>query len=153
VQHAASEAVPEHPETMALIIVQPEPPVAQLRLQDAILFAKKGDHIALLGLEPRQPRRPQHLERNHASTLPPRHPFQFSDSTGSRRLVSILGATAVGAAGSSVSVRRSRARAGGFGRVARLRVAHAAAVSLLAPPFSCASLLACCRVYRQQRLS
>jgi hypothetical protein len=32
------------------MVVQPEPPVAKLRLQDAILFAKEPDHIALLGL-------------------------------------------------------------------------------------------------------
>src|SRR5712691_8369475 len=50
--------------------------------------------------------------------------------SGSGFLVSISGATAVGAAGSSVSVRRSRARAGGLGRVAGLRVVWGAAVFL-----------------------
>ena len=69
-QRTASEALPQHSETSTLIVVQPEPPRAQLRLQHAILLAKERDHIALLRLEPRQQRRQQHLQRNHPYTLP-----------------------------------------------------------------------------------
>jgi hypothetical protein len=60
-QHAASQALPQHPETSALIVVESELPGAQLRLQHAILFAKERDHITLLDLEPRQQRCQQHL--------------------------------------------------------------------------------------------
>ena len=48
---------------------QPKPPAAQLRLQHAVLFTEKGDHIALLGLEPPKQRRQQHLQRNHTARL------------------------------------------------------------------------------------
>jgi hypothetical protein len=64
-QQAASEPLPEHREPSTLIVVQPEPTAAQLRFQRAVLFTEEGDHIALLGLEPCQQRRQQHLERNH----------------------------------------------------------------------------------------
>ena len=65
-QHAASEALPQHREPSALVIVQPEPPAAQLRLEGAVLFAEEGDHIALLAIKPSKQRRQQHLQRNHA---------------------------------------------------------------------------------------
>jgi hypothetical protein len=45
--------------------------MAQLCLQDAILLAEEGDHVALLGLEPAKQTRQQHLERHHASTPTP----------------------------------------------------------------------------------
>ena len=51
-QHAAPESPPQYGEPSALIIVQPEPLAAQLRLERAVLFAEEGDHIALLALEP-----------------------------------------------------------------------------------------------------
>jgi hypothetical protein len=48
----------------------------------AILFAKVGDHIALLTIEPGKQRRQQHLQRYHTSTLNAcSSPSQFSDST------------------------------------------------------------------------
>ena len=51
-QHAPAESQPQHREPSALIVVQPKPSAAQLRLQRAVLFAEEGDHIALLALEP-----------------------------------------------------------------------------------------------------
>ena len=51
-QPAASESLPQHCEPPALIIVQPKPPAAQLRLQYTVLLAEEGDHVALLGPEP-----------------------------------------------------------------------------------------------------
>lgn len=56
-------------ESPVLFIIQPEPPAAQLHLEGAVLFAEKGDHIALLAIEPSKQRRQQHLQRNHTSTL------------------------------------------------------------------------------------
>ena len=56
-QHAAFESQPQHRESSALIVDQPESPAAQLRLERAILFAEKGDYIALLPLEPSKQRR------------------------------------------------------------------------------------------------
>jgi hypothetical protein len=80
VQHAASEAVPEHPETMALIIVQPEAPVAQLRLQDAILFAKEG--ITSRCSASSHASAASHIWSGITRQLYRRRsPFQFSDST------------------------------------------------------------------------
>jgi hypothetical protein len=68
-QHAASESQPQYREPSALIVIQPEPPAAQLRLERAVLFEEEGDYIALLPLEPSKQRREQHLQRNHRKTL------------------------------------------------------------------------------------
>jgi hypothetical protein len=57
VQRAAREAVSQHRQTPALSIVQSQPTAAQLHLQRAVLFAKVGDHIALLTIEPPKQRR------------------------------------------------------------------------------------------------
>jgi hypothetical protein len=42
--------------------------MAKLRPQDTV-SSKERDHIALLGLEPRQQRRQQHLQWDHPYTL------------------------------------------------------------------------------------
>jgi hypothetical protein len=47
-QSAASESLSEHRETTALVIVETQRPVTQLRLQRAVLFVE----IALLAFEP-----------------------------------------------------------------------------------------------------
>ena len=57
VQRAATEPVSQHRQTPALSIVQSQPTAAQLHLQRAVLFAKVGDHIALLTIEPPKQRR------------------------------------------------------------------------------------------------
>ena len=68
------EIMPGRPDT-------PDPSFCTLH---AILFTKEGDHIALLGLQPRQQRRPQQLERSHASTLPPVEPVPVFGQSGGR---------------------------------------------------------------------
>ena len=47
----------QHRQTPALSIVQSQPTAAQLHLPRAVLFAKVGDHIALLTIEPPKQRR------------------------------------------------------------------------------------------------
>src|SRR4029453_11868032 len=49
-EDSASEPLPEHRETPALLIVQLQPAFGQLCFQRAILLAKERDHIALLPL-------------------------------------------------------------------------------------------------------
>ena len=75
-QHAPSESVPKQRETTALIIVQPQPPATQLRLERPVLFAQERDDVMLLALEPSQQCHQQHLQRNHRaeSTLTSRPP-------------------------------------------------------------------------------
>jgi transposase InsO family protein len=68
-QYGASEPLPEHRETPALSIRQPQPAAGQLRFQGAIFLAQERDHITLLSFEPSEQRGEQHLKRNHASTL------------------------------------------------------------------------------------
>jgi hypothetical protein len=65
----ATEAVPEHRETLPLPIVQVQPASRQLRFQHPILLAKKHDHIALLALEPSEQRGDEHVEPKHAVSL------------------------------------------------------------------------------------
>ena len=60
-QRAASESLPKHREPSTLVIVRPQPPAAQPCLQRAVPFVEKGNHVALLALEPSQQRRQQHL--------------------------------------------------------------------------------------------
>lgn len=47
----------QHREASALVIVQPQPPLTQLRLQRSILLTQKHDYIPLLGLELSKQRR------------------------------------------------------------------------------------------------
>jgi hypothetical protein len=68
-QQAASKPLAQHRETTPLIVVQSQPTSAQLRFEHPVLFAKEGDDIALLAIEPSQKRSHRHLQRNHAYTL------------------------------------------------------------------------------------
>lgn len=60
-EYATSEPMPQNRETPALRNVQPQPASGQLRLQCAILLAKKGDHVSLLPLEPSEYHGEEHL--------------------------------------------------------------------------------------------
>lgn len=60
----------EHREPSPLIIGQPHTAAAQLRLQDAILFAKEVDDVSLLAFEPAGERRQDQLQREHDENRP-----------------------------------------------------------------------------------
>jgi hypothetical protein len=72
-----------HRQTWPVIVAQPQALMAQLRLQDAVLFAQVLDDVVLFPLEPGEERRHEQVQRNHPSGL--RHrPAAFSDTTGHR---------------------------------------------------------------------
>ena len=76
-----AEAVTDDGETPPFVVIQPQPPAVQLRLQYAVLFPQEFDDIALFPFEPAEQRRDDQVERQHARSLRQRGWMQFSDST------------------------------------------------------------------------
>ena len=60
-QDAASESLPKHRETSTFVVVQPQPPTAQLRLECPVLFAEECDHIGPLALASAKEDHEQHV--------------------------------------------------------------------------------------------
>jgi hypothetical protein len=60
-QQAATNSLPQHSETPPLLVIQSQSAAALLHFEHAVLFAEKGDHIALLTFEPSHQRAQQHL--------------------------------------------------------------------------------------------
>ena len=64
-----AEALTDDGETPTFVVIQPQPPAVQLRLQNAVLFAQEFDDVALLPFEPAEQRRNDQVQRKHARSL------------------------------------------------------------------------------------
>jgi hypothetical protein len=64
-----SEALTDDGETPTFIVIQPQPPALQLRLQYTVLFPQKFNDIALLLLKPAKQRGDNQLQRRHPRSL------------------------------------------------------------------------------------
>jgi hypothetical protein len=70
-------AIREVPPTKALtddretptVVIQPQSPAVQLRVQYAVLFPQEFDDIALLLFEPAEQRRKDQVQRKHSRSL------------------------------------------------------------------------------------
>ena len=64
-KHPPAEALTDHGETPTVVVTQPHPSATEVRLQDAILFPKAFDDVALLPLEPAEQRGDDEVRRKH----------------------------------------------------------------------------------------
>jgi hypothetical protein len=78
-QLPTTETHTEDSQAPPFVVGQPHELVAQLRLQDPVLFAQVLDSGVLLTLEPADEKRSEQLQRNHAPSLR-QPPAAFSDT-------------------------------------------------------------------------
>jgi hypothetical protein len=70
-QHPTTQTRAEGRQTSPVIVSQPQALMAQLRFQDAVLFAQVLDDLVLFVLEPAEAGRDEELQRNHSAESTP----------------------------------------------------------------------------------
>jgi hypothetical protein len=70
-QHPTTQTRGEGRQTSPVIVSQPQALMAQLRFQDAVLFAQVLDDLVLFVLEPAEAGRDEELQRNHSAESTP----------------------------------------------------------------------------------
>jgi hypothetical protein len=70
-QHSTGQPFAEGGQPSPVVIRQPQTPMAQLRLQDAVLFAQVQDDLVLFMVEPAEKARDEELHRNHGAESTP----------------------------------------------------------------------------------
>ena len=70
-QHPTTEPLAEASQPPPFVVGEPQALVAQLRLQDAVLFAQVLDDLVLFVLEPAEEGRDEQLHRNHGAESTP----------------------------------------------------------------------------------